>query len=333
MPTDPQYGEVLQPPVSVVAPSALGGTLGEYVRYLERLGRPCDLSAGGEYAWVPGVTGELQRFPLECSQPVEPEVLRHLLKRPGIWLASYLLEESPAAVANCFDYVCSDPEYALDRLAKNARRDIRRGLRSFLVRLCTWDELRDKGFPAHSETNVRHGYASPHVSSFHEMIARQRATPFYEVWGAWRGGELAAWMTLLKIDGWAMVDIARSRTAWLRECPNNAVLYRATEHILKNDKYAYITYGLSSIQVDVNELSMHRYKTRMGYIPLRRHRRFFLHPLLRPFLSRNLGSWALERLAAVCPQSANLRKSAGMSRLLSGRQARPLAWADEGAEP
>jgi len=251
--------------VACVTGPAPGGTLAEFVAYLEALGRPCALTAGGTQAWVPGVPGELQRFPLECTKQVDRAVLRDLLKRRGIWLASYLLEGGAGAAPNCFDYVCRDSSYVIDRLAKNARRDIRRGLRTFAVRLCTWDELARAGFPAWADTARRHGYSTPAPGDFQRDVRRWRQSPCYEVWGAWQGETLSAWMSVIKIDDWAMIDIARSCTAALNWCPNNALLYQASRRLLVEEKRSYVTYGMSSIQVNVNELSMHKYKIRMGY--------------------------------------------------------------------
>ena len=324
-----QDDEAVQVDITAVASPAPGGTLAGFTEHLKAHGLPCDLTADGTQAWVPGARSELQRFPFECTEPVDDAVLREVLKQQGIRVVSYLVEGGAAAVPNCFDYVCRDSGYTIDNLPKNARRDIRRGLRGFAVRLCTWDELAERGSAAHADTMARHGYASPPPDYIQHLTERLRGSPFYEVWGAWQGDELAAWMTIIKIDDWAMIDLARSCTEALNLCPNNALLYTATRHLLVDQKYAYVTYGLSSIQVNVHELSMHKYKTRMGYEALRMHRVFVVQPALRPLVTSPLMSWGLEKLAGLCPKSANLRKIAGMSRLLSGRQKSGLAWADE----
>ena len=315
--------------VTAFADPAAGGTLSEYVDYVQSTGRPAMLTHGGTQAWVPGVSGELQRFPLECNEPVERSVLREPLGMAGVRLVSYLVRGDETHVPNCFDYVCRGSDYCLDTLPKNARRDVRRGLRGFVVRLCTWDELAAKGFAAHAETAERHGYAAAEPRWLEEMVARQRGIPFYEIWGAWLQADLAAWMTIIKIDDWALVDVARSCTAALKGCPNNAILYEASRRVLAEEKRKYVTYGLSSIQVDVNERSMHRYKTRMGYEAHPVCRVFESKGLLRPALRSALLSRVWEGLAKRFPGSANLKKVAGMSRILSGREENPLSWAEE----
>lgn len=316
--------------VAVVTSPAAGGTLRAYADYLKKLGQPCEISADGKQAWIPGRRGSLHRFPVECTEPVEPAMLRTLLRKRGIWLLYYSLEPGEGHPANCFDYVCRAPDYRIEDLPANARRDIRRGLRSFTVRLCMWDELAEHGFAAHVDTAARHGYAEPDPQWLADMVGRQRGTPFYEVWGAWReDGQLAAWMTVIKIDNWAIIDIARSRSEALKWCPNNAICYAATRRLLVEEGRSYVSYGGSSIQVDVNELSMHKYKIKMGYEPLRLCRVFRTRPLLRPIVTSRLMSWTWEKLAKVRPKSASLRKLAGMSRILSGREKHPLSWAGQ----
>jgi hypothetical protein len=315
--------------VTAVTSPAPGGSLADYVKYVGALGRPCALTANGTQAWVPGVRGELQRFPLECTADVDPAVLRPLLKQPGIWLATYLLQGSDTIVPNCFDYVCRGADYAIEKLATDARQNVRRGYKNFAVRLCSWDELAQKGYTADADTAERHAYSKPPAEYLQTIVARQRGSPFHEVWGVWQGEDLAAWMTAIKIDNWVITDVVRSCTAAMKSRPNNVLLYTATRHWLVDEKRDYVSYGLSSIQVNVHELSMHKYKTRMGYEALPLHRKFVLHPLVRPLVTSALLSWGWEKLAAARPHSANLRKLAGMSRLLSGRQKAPLAWAEE----
>ncbi len=314
--------------VEAQAAFARGGTLSDLVAHYQRLGSSAELTAGGTQSWVPGVRGEMQRFPLECTSEVDTAVSRTLLKKRGIWLVSYLLEGSGAVTPNCFDYVCTDSEYDIGKLGKNARRDIRRGLRRFLVRLCTTEELIEKGLPAHADTMERHGYTEPPADFVERLGERYRDTPFYEIWGAWQGERLCAWMTIIKIDDWAMIDIVRSCTDVLGDCPNNAVLYTATRRLLVAEKRRYVTYGLSSLQVNVNELSMHKYKIRMGYQAVPMHRKFVLHPFPKMILTTRPASWMVEALAGRVPRIAGLRKIAGLSRLLSGREKSPLAWAD-----
>jgi hypothetical protein len=303
---------------AVTAPSH-GGSLGDLVRHLEAAGEPCALAADGRQAWIQSPRHVLLRLPLECFDPVGPEVAAGLLRKRGIWIVNHLQAAETPEASNGIDYVCRDAGYHLEQLGAHARRDVRRGLRSFVVRLCTWEEWDDQGYAAFADTERRHGNGEATVPGFRSLAARWRGAPFLEIWGAWQGDDLAAWMTVLKVDNWALVDLARSRTESLRLCPNNAVLYAATRSLLRDEGRRYVSYGTSSLQVGSDEASLHAYKVNMGYEAIPVTRVFTCRPAYRSILESRSFSWALERLAAACPRSSAVRKLAGMSRLLSGR--------------
>jgi hypothetical protein len=306
--------------IARVASPAPGGRLEDLVAHLARLGEPCGSSAAGSQAWIQYPRGVLLRFPLDCTAPVEQGACSALLRERGVWLLNHLVAPDDAHPANCVHYVSHDGGYDLQKLDRQARQNVRRGLKAFDLRLCTWEEWAGKGFQAYAETEARHGYGAD-PRTFARMVGRWKGSPLYEIWGAWQGEELAAWLTVLKVDDWAMVDLVRARTTALSGRPNNALLYVAGRHALVEERRRYVTLGTSSLQLGANEQSMHRYKVDMGYeaVPLRRV--FVSHPTYRPLLESPAMSWAWDRLARTFPRSAPLRKVAGMARLLSGRGA------------
>jgi hypothetical protein len=304
-----------------IAPGASpGGTLQDLVAHLACRGEPCSASAGGGQAWIQYPRGVLLRFPLDCSAPVEGETCSALLHERGVWLLNYLVAPDGGHPANCVHYVSRDGGYDVQKLDRQARQNVRRGLKAFDLRLCTWDEWARSGFGAFAETEARHGYAAD-PRAFQRMVDRWKGSALYEIWGAWQGEELAAWLTVLKVDDWAMVDLVRSRTSALSGRPNNALLYLAGRHALVEERRRYVTLGTSSLQLGADEGSMHRYKVDMGYEAVPVHRVFACRPVYRPVLESRAMSWGWERLSRAFPRSAPLRKVAGMARLLSGRGA------------
>jgi len=300
-----------------------GESLRGVVRHLEALGEPCATAAAGAQAWIQYPRGVLLRFPLDCTAPVDAGERDGLLRLPGVRLLNWLEDPDEAHPASCVHYLCRDQAYDLPRLDRQARQNVRRGLKGFDLRPCTWEEWAGMGFAAYAETEARHGYAAA-LPLFRRLADRWKGCPFHEIWGAWQGEELAAWLTVLKVDDWAMVEVVRSRTSALSGRPNNALLYLAGRQALVEERRRYVTLGTSSLQVGADEQSMHRYKVDMGYeaVPLRR---VFAAPrLVRPVLEARATSWALDHMAAAFPRSGPLRKLAGMSRLLSGRGAPAL---------
>lgn len=302
-----------------VAPRSPGGSLPELVRHLASAGEPCALGDGGRQAWIESPRHVLFRLPVERLEAVEPGEAAGLLRRRGVRIVNWLRPAAAPAEANCHDYVCRDAGYDLSRLGPNPRRDVRRGLRSFAVRLCTWEEWAEQGLAAHAETERRHGNPEPGPGDFRRLAGRWRGTPFLEIWGAWRDGGLAAWMTVLKVEDWALVDLVRSRSAALRLCPNNAVLFAVTWSVLRAERRRLLSYGTSSLQVGADEESLHRYKVGMGFEALPVTRVFACRPAVRLLLESPVLARILGHLAAALPRSPSVRKLAGVARLLSGR--------------
>lgn len=318
--------------IASVAEPAPGAPLSRYVEYLTAFGQVSVMSADGTHAWVPGARGELLRLPMLCTTPPDPAEVRRLLRERGVWIVSYLLADDEAHPANGFAYLCRSHEYVIDDLPGKVRNKIRRGLRTFTIRLCTPDELIDNGYVAEVDTANRHGHAVPDRKELTSFVERRRDAPFFDLWGAWDGGDLAAWMCVLRIDDWALIEMGRSCTKSLKLAPNNALRYVATRKYMLEDRLAYFQSGVSSIQPESSRLSLHDYKRKMGFEPVPFCRTFVLHPVLAPLMKSPMASWTLEKLSAARPSSLSLQKAAGMSRLLSGREKSPLSWAEEQAD-
>jgi len=320
--------EYIEDYFSAVQPST-GGTICEFAEYQLSLGNPIFRSNSVNQVWVRGNRSDLQRFPLECTDEVNRKTFNKLLKERTIWIANYLVEPSNTDRANCFNYICEDSGYNVDNFSSaRARRDIRRGLRNFNIRLCNNEELASKGYNAYKDTAIRHNYSVPDRNKYFQNT-KKLSSQFYDIWGAWDDAGLMAWMTVIKIDDWAMIESARSCTQALKKSPNDALIYSATKYLMNDEKRKYITYGLSSIQADVNELSMHRYKIKVGYKAIPMCRKFAVHSLLHPLVYPKISSWTLEKLAKFFPRYAKLRKIAGISRILSGRERESLNWVNK----
>ncbi len=299
--------------------------------FLASVGQPCVRAEDGSTIWIPGVRAELQRMPFETASAPTPREVGQVLSCKGIWIASYMVAPATAGAApNCFDYVCRDGQYDIEKLDKPARRDIRRGARSFTVRRSTWDEVTQKGFEAFKDTELRHGHLPPSPGDLEDIIGWSRHCPLAEAWGAWDEAGLAAWVRVLKADRWALITHAYSRMDALRNCPNNPLVYDLTRTLLLEEKRAQVSYGVSSLQATDNILSLHKFKIRMGYVAEPMCRQFVLHPMLRPFLQGRPQARLLRRLSALRPHSGTLKKVSGLASLLAGLDEDPLAWARGG---
>jgi hypothetical protein len=76
-----------------------------------------------------------------------------------------------------------------------------------------------------------------------------------------------------------------------------------------------------------DNLPLHRYKTRMAYVPIPRCRAIAAHWLLRVLLKPKAISLAWDALARLLPGVSAVSRTAGLARVLSGRAELSLAWA------
>lgn len=305
-----------------------GGTLSEFFDYWKRNGHQCAISENRTQIWFPNSSRELMRMPMNCRQPVEPAVLREILSQKSVWAVTYLIECDEKHHANSFYYVCRNPNYHISSLPRKMRRNIRGGFRHFDIRLCTWDELADNGFAAIADTDARHGRNTSSMDGFQNMVKRHRQTNFFEVWGAWYDGKLAAWATIFKVDNWVCWEKTCSCTDTLKLVPNNAIWYAITQRSLVEEKRDWISPGVSSIY-DSMQFGLHNFKIRMGYEAIPVHRAFALHPVVKHMATSTMVSWMLEKVSRARPQSAILQKANGMLRILSGREKNAIAWAED----
>jgi hypothetical protein len=308
---------------------APGGSLAEYAKCLRARKQPCLSSTNGQALWVPGSRGELMRMPVTYNEPPSRVELRRVLGQKGIFVASYLVRPDDDRPADTFFYVCRERSYEMGDLKKRTRAAVRKGLKELDVRLCTWDELAEKGYPAYADTDERHGYPVPSREDFASFLEQRRDSPFLDIWGAWAGEDLAGWLTVLKVGDWAWFDAAKSATAYLSQSPNNALYFLITHTMLVDEGRSWVSSGLSTVQAGVDPLSLHRFKLRMRHAPERLRRVFVPHWALRPVVGHRLAASVWTALARAFPKYGLLGKIAGLARSVCGTRGDALAWADD----
>jgi hypothetical protein len=309
-----------------VAPS-LSGTLSEYAHHLQSRGERACPTADGHELWVNFTATGLIRLPATSTSPVSRTTARELLRTRGIWVLDYLLEPDDSKPPNAFLYLCRDPDYDLMRLSKNGRKAVRRGLKNVQVRRVSWTEVVDKGYAATMETDRRHGIA---ISSEAEYRVRMKTedSPFYELWGAWEGEDLVAWLRVLKVDDWACIVYSPSRDSALHTYANNAMRYETLRELLTVEKRREVCTGLTGITPDVPLRTLHVYNTRMGFEAVPVHREFAARWWLRWSLANRPAAWFWAKMAKRFSQVFAIHRMAGLARFMAGVDRHPLAWAD-----
>lgn len=202
------------------------------------------------------------------------------------------------------------PPYDIETLSANSRSKVRRGLKQCQVRRIGFDELTELGQQAQQDTMSRLGHEARRMS----VSAQMKSSPAFEAWGAFHEGALAAYVILLKVDGWVHIQVNRSANEFLKYYPNNALIYTVTSHFLSISSIEAVCYGLEPIE---EMESLEQFKLSMGYIKEPVSQRIVPAPRLR--LLVNPATIGLIRLAAgLFKNNRRLNKLAGLLRYVQG---------------
>ncbi|HFD80705.1 MAG TPA: GNAT family N-acetyltransferase [Gammaproteobacteria bacterium] len=159
----------------------------------------------------------------------------------------------------------SDRDYSMESLSGKARNQTRRGLERCDVRRMEFDQFVKECMDLNRDTLLRQGRRIPR--DFDDYWQRY----FYhagradgaQLWGAFFGNELAAYLIAFEMDRVSHILILRSKAALLRHYPNNALLYTYIKTVLDSGVFDEVSIGLESIQQGMEMLD--RFKLNMGF--------------------------------------------------------------------
>jgi hypothetical protein len=293
-------------------------SVAEYARALPESGTPVYGRSDGEF-WIRHESWALMRVPTFLTGQPAPRVLGKLLWSGRALVASYLLEPDRDHPANSWLYVCSDPDYSIDKLASTVRRNVRRGSRELRIEPVTTECLLANGFQAFSDTRGRVGLSDGTRETFMKRFAAFGACRGHVFLGAWHGPELAGFLSITAVDDWAEIEGCFSMNASLGLRPNDTLMTTALTDYLVAKRCALVSYGLSSIQTVSNAAGLHEFKTKVGFAAKPVHRAFVVHPILRPFVNR-LTQQGVSALLTLRPGSRMLKKCEGLLLTMLGKR-------------
>jgi len=290
-------------------------SLAEYTADLARSGIKVFPGASGTF-WTRHESSAMMRRPtFELAPPTSDEV-REILWRGRAAVASYLLEPDERHPANAWLYVCSDQDYALDKLAPTMRRNVRRGLKELTIAPFTSEQLLAHGAQAFCDTRRRVGLSDGTPEEFRRYFTIYASLPEVVFLGAWKDNELAAFLSITEVDDWAEIGCF-SMDALLQYRPNDTLMYSALSRYLVERRCRVVSYGLSSIQAESNATGLHRFKMKVGFEARPVHRAFVPHPLLRLFVNR-LTLWGVNTALRSRPGDRRLKKAGGVLACMLG---------------
>lgn len=288
-------------------------SLEEYAKDLATNGARVLPGAPGTF-WAQHESSSMLRIPTFYLEPPTAREVRRVLWNGRVPLVSYCLEPDERHPANAWLYVCTDQNYALEKLAPTARRNVRRGLKELKIAPLTLAEMLTHGLQAFCDTRTRTGLRDGTAERFHLYFERDLPEQVYL--GAWKDDQLGAFLTIREVDDWAELG-CYSANALLQYRPNDTLMYTALSHYLVKRRFRLVSYGLSSIQAESSAAGLHRFKTKIGFEARPVHRAFVPHPLLRPFANKTV-HWGVNVALRLKPGDRRLKKAGGALAYLLG---------------
>lgn len=219
-----------------------------YADWLREQGEPVFRAAGIDwriyhYALVP-----VNDVPVPVA--ADRDELRRILRQSGSWLARF-----PGPARNDPDpvwyYVVCDRVPPLDQLPKKARYELRLGLQSCTVRRLSAEWLAAHGYDCYRAAHDRYRNLRPAAEPDFARDVRARAEDPFETWGAFVGGELAAYSTCIVTGEWVQHSTAKFHPGFLRARTAYALVRALIEEYVGARGLAMVN-GTRSVSHDTN---------------------------------------------------------------------------------
>ena len=262
-----------------------------------------------DYLWIKFEGLSAIRFPeFNTSKPTKEEIRRVFRELKCLLLNYTLLPENN--YANSTLYSCIDTDYGLPHLSTNARRDIRIAQRHLQFGFAHWNEILDCGLKAFADTRKRVGLSDCSEKSFRSRFTRFRKNPAHRAVAAWLDKEIIAFMSLIVLEDFVVIQGSFSTDDQKKICPNNGLVDFVNNYFLKVNGFSIVCYGLSSVQENTGKEGLHSYKVRVGFEAIPVQRVFVLHPLIVPF--KEIIRLLLRLLKYLLPENRAIKKASGI---------------------
>lgn len=279
-----------------------------YAKFVSAMGHQVR-EVGGAY-WFNAHSHIYMSFPFD--REIEPCGMdwQAVLGRDG-WAVRFPCDLSLGRPS--YRIVADQADYGLNSLSSKARNQTRRGLEQCEVRAVPFGELHEKAMLLNRETLLRQNrkVGADFESYWTRYYANAAEADGAEAWGAFVDGALAAYLIAFRMGEVAHVLIVRSSSAYLKQYPNNALIYSYLDHALNRAGLREVSIGLESIQEGMDTLD--HFKMGMGFRKQAVGQRIVLRPVLDKILS-GPGIWAARRVLREGWGSERIGKLAGMVR-------------------
>jgi hypothetical protein len=231
-----------------------------YVTFLERMGHTIRKCAG--VYWFDAHPRVYMSVPYQTLVNPDDVIINNVLHKDGLAL------RYPCKLGrgkNSYRLVVDTPSYDFPYLQPRRRSQTRRGLERCIVRRIDFSELITKGHNLNKDTLERQKRVfNPKSESYWNRYFHEASlTDCAEAWGAYVDSKLASYLIAFQMEQVSHILILRSSTELLDCYPNNALLFRYIQTVLREKIAREVSYGYEPIQGQIKGLE--QFKLSMGF--------------------------------------------------------------------
>ncbi len=268
--------------------------------------------------WYEAGRRVFQAFPFHwVIRPSDDELMAMLLKHN----AAALRFSTPIGNTRglpSYHIVCNDHNYDLTGLPRQARQNVKRGLKHAEVERIEFSRLAAEGWRLRKDTLIRQGRSRAETETWwRRLCLAAKGLEGFEAWAAVSNGQLSAAFLAFQCDDYYTLPYAQSATEHIGTRVNNAMFYQVTRTALNRPGISSVFYGLHSLDAPA---SVDQFKFRMGYQAKPVRQQVVFHPCLNPMVNK-VSHAVIERLLKRFQGNYFLAKTEGMLRFcLEGKR-------------
>lgn len=204
-------------------------------------------------------------------------------------------------------WVCDKKDYNFANLETKTRNQTRRGLERNLVKEIDFDLIIKNGWNLIQSTAQRQkrqaDFAIP--QEWVRYCKAAAANPDFEAWGTFVQEQLVSFLVGAKIDDYYWILQQFSDSVYLKNYPNNALLYTVTKSKIGDPSINKVSYGLDSVE---DTSGLRKFKQGMGFYLEMYNQKILINPLFK-WIKSNKVKAMLKYLLSIYHESNYLRKA------------------------
>jgi hypothetical protein len=257
--------------------------------------------------WVEYASSVFVRYPYFVLDEPDKKELEYIFKNTNAKVISYSVK-SENDKNNGWLYVCK--KFDVSNLKDTFKRNVRKAEKVFSIRMLSPDEVETLAYQPYCDTRKRLGLNDYTKDHFLKSFSKQNLRKNSCIVGAFAGEQLAAFSSILMYKDFIEIGLY-SANDYLKDRPNDYLVYNVLNTALNIDKLKLVSYGLSSIQEKTSAEGLHQFKLKCGFEAVPIQRKFVVNPKYK-WLINPLTKTFVKVMLTLFPTNIKLRKINGI---------------------